>query len=1694
MGDGRSVRLHQSNGAGSAAEGEVDLSRSTDAANTPLASEKTLGAATRSSGHSFKASLQPGISWRYEIAATFLRPDFSNQLSRRCTLILPDTDSDQDADTSACRFGRVMRMNHSDEVPYGRVSSTSSALESALAVSPSERLESAESSSSAADRSFLRLEALREITGWKSASPESDGVRTLLQAWKRAFRSIRRTEKWAYRLTLKGSTIPSEIRPITDNFRKIRAALRGSREALKGEALRRLPVVQIESRILLRAYATVQSFLQATQFTFEEHDLATYLHAAQELQPLDINEIWLLKPLLQLVFLERIGAAAESLCRELEGRARASSLHLRSGGQNRDALSDWILSLQIIDHLDWNAFFEGVSHAEKILREDPAGVYPRMEPESRDLYRQVIVRLAAHSPRGELEIAAAAIDLARQAQTMPDEDIRLSERKKHVGYYLVDEGKEQLENTISYRPPFHKRMEKAILHWPDIFYIVGIEVITVGLITFLLSGLHPVLPIFGAIALLLLPATESAVRIMNQLVSFLIDPRRLPKLDFSEGIPAECATLVVVPTLLISEKQVRETVAELEVRYLANADPNLHFALLTDSPDSTQPFDEKDELVRLCSKLIERLNQKYVPQGRGSFFLFHRHRVYNPVEGTWMGWERKRGKLLDLNNLLRHNFDSFPVKIGNLAILPEIRYVITLDSDTQLPRDVAHKLVGTLAHPLNQAVIDPHTNTVVKGYGILQPRVGISVHSVARSRLASIYSGQTGFDLYTRAISDVYQDLFGEGSFTGKGIYEVDVYQRVLGERFPCNALLSHDLIEGAYARAGLVSDIEVIDDYPSHFSAYSRRKHRWVRGDWQILRWLLGRVPDYYGNLVPNPLSFISRWKILDNLRRSLIEAATLALLIAGWFFLPGGALYWTIATLILLLAPSYLQLVLSMIAAGSSENWKGALQEAARGFMTEQVNVFFTLIFLFHQALVTLDAIVRTLIRLGLTHRRLLEWETAAQAELRSKKRTPVEISLDLTPWLSIALGVAIALVRPRALPVALPFLFAWACSKLVCRWLDLPLPPARSQLSPGDELLLRHSALRIWRFFREWSRESSNWLIPDNVQESPHWVANIISPTNLGLLLNARLAAYDMGYLTTPEFARETERSLDAARRLPRYKGHFLNWNSIEKLDSIQPLFVSTVDSGNLAACLWTLKQGCLEMIWKPLFSKALWHGLRDHLSLLTELIEHASPRHARASLKPAAGILKELARSFDSLGENSLAWISFLPEAERKIELFEAKLSQGDHGQTPIEALWWAKEFRIRLESTRQLAASFAPWTLPEYQPLVQNLSLGVGVSPDHIILQSLPQALAEMRNQVQKLVESCSASAFTSDSDVIASIPMDPHRSAHCPRAEPSALSTARPFVELLQTSIRNAEALTQSLRRLAEVAETLVAEMDFGFLYNPTRRLLSIGYHVATQHVETPCYDLLASEARTATFIAIAKGDIRQQSWFRLGRGHTICYGERVLLSWSGTLFEYLMPALWIKSYPDTILGQSQQAAVRCHQKFGRRKHRPWGVSEAGYSRRDAAGRYQYQAFGIPGLAYNPDTESSVVAPYATFLALETDPASAVQNLHRMKRMGWIGTYGFYESADFKPRRGTRPFRYELVRSWMAHHQGMSLLAVCNLLNESSIQKRFHAEPRVQATELILHERVPATVPVVPTENPGSEKITPEPFDVPAPA
>ncbi|MGH9627609.1 MAG: glucoamylase family protein, partial [Bryobacteraceae bacterium] len=976
-----------------------------------------------------------------------------------------------------------------------------------------------------------------------------------------------------------------------------------------------------------------------------------------------------------LVLLKRVAGRAERLSKE------------SAAAEETPELPAVINSIRHVGEATWKDLFEDVSIVDRILRRDPAGAYRRMDYDSRDLYRTVIANLARYSTSSETAVAEAAIALAEDAVSRRAGDPAVHLRRSHVGYYLIDKGEPVLKHKIGYRPSLFRRVRELILRNPNGFYLVGVELTTFLIVVSLLSGLDVLTPIVVGALMLLIPATQAAVDFMNNLTSFLVQPRRLAKLDFSEGIPADCTAMVAVPTLLLNESQVRQLVEDLEIRFLANRDPNLYFALLTDSPDSPQQTDEKDELVSVATGFIEELNQRYGSGGTGPFYLFHRHRVFNPSENAWMGWERKRGKLLDLNKLLRNDFDSFPVKVGDLSVLPRIKYVITLDSDTQLPRDIAHRMVGAIAHPLNRAVIHPVTNTVVDGYGILQPRVGVSIQSAVRSRLAAIYSGQTGFDIYTRAISDVYQDLYGEGSFTGKGIYDVDALRTTLDHTFPANALLSHDLIEGAYARAGLVSDIEVIDDYPSHFSAYSRRKHRWIRGDWQITRWLFPRVPDFFGRQVTNPTSLVSRWKILDNLRRSVIEPGTFLLFLAGWFYLPGGPLYWTIATLVLLLIPVYSQLLFTVLRINEMKNLVLSLKEAASAFVKGHVSVILQVVFLPHQALMTLDAIVRTIIRQTITHSRLLQWETAAQAETESRKRTPVDLYLDLAPWVAVLIGFLLAFLRPQSLPVAAPILLLWFSAKVITAWLNRPPRREKRKLTSSDEIFLRDSALRTWRYFREFSTAETNWLVPDNVQESPWVLANRISPTNLGLLLNAKQSALEFGYLTLPEFARETSQTLQTVARLSRLNGHFVNWYDTRTLAPLEPQFISTVDSGNLAGSLWTLKQGCLAMERKPLFHSGLWEGIRDHVRLLAQLApEETAP----------------LERRVHALKTDEVAWIHALEDMDTDTERIRSMLETD-----AAEAHWWASELVARLRGVKALVERFTPWLLPQYQDILKQ---------------------------------------------------------------------------------------------------------------------------------------------------------------------------------------------------------------------------------------------------------------------------------------------------------------------------------------------------------------------------------------------------
>jgi cyclic beta-1,2-glucan synthetase len=1437
--------------------------------------------------------------------------------------------------------------------------------------------------------------------GWVPGTPSSrifsERVRRLRSTLKPVFAGVE---------AKKQSHISDDLQWLRDNVSLIYAQMVSLTTEVK--PLRELPHVRSQNgEIVPRALALPEVFLESAGYHFSDQALAAFCQGFQEKNPLNLRELWALVPGLKLALLEQIAT-----------RGRRA---LQDPASESHGVGACIRSLRDVTQTPWKEVLEPLILFDQILREDPAGAYAAMDFESRNLYRDKLARIAKRSDCSEIEVARETLALARQAGVGDYRDPRIAARETHIGYYLIGEGRALLCQKVGCKQNLFQHLGVVLRRHPDEFFLPGLAVLTFAIITGILLWLTPPYTapalVLLSMLILVLPSSQSAVQLMSYLVTTIFPAEILPKLDFSEEIPEDFLTLVAVPTLLLNEKQVRGLIEDLEVRFLGNHDRNIHFALVSDLPDSDRPASEESPLIDLCASLIRELNERYGGQGKGSFFLLHRHRIYNPREKGWMGWERKRGKLMDLNRLLRGQYDSFPIKVGDLSVLPRVQFVLTLDSDTELPRGAAHRMIGTLAHPLNRAIVDPEKNIVVAGYGILQPRVGVSVQSTARSRLAAIYAGETGFDIYTRAVSDAYQDLYGEGSFTGKGIYEVDTIHRVLDRRFPRNALLSHDLIEGAYARSGLASDIEVIEDYPSHYSAYNRRKHRWLRGDWQIVQWLTSTVPDESGARVPNPISLVSRWKILDNLRRSLVEPATFILLLFGWLIPTGRPVRWTLSAVLILFIPVWFQLIFGLVKA-TVEKRLSVAQEAVTNFYAGNFTVLLTIVFLAHQMLLSLDAVIRALVRRMVTRERLLEWETAAEAE-EGARRNPVDRYLNWMPVLALGVGLLVWLVRPHSLAAAIPILCLWACSKLVSIWLN-ESPIALGREFPRKDIqFLRSSALHTWRYFSEFSTQEHNWLIPDNVQEEPAAVAARFSPTNVGLLLNARQVACELGHLALPEFAELTKHTLDTVSGIPKHRGHLLNWYDTRTLEPLSPWFVSSVDSGNLLASLWTLQQGCLDRLRQPLLQPSLAEGLLDYLQALAEM--RAFPR-------------KELARcESDFRGEDWLRSLLALPEATFHQVQPPAK------SKYLADVEWFRAEALQRLTSIQNVVRSYAPWWLPEFAPLRENPAFGAKLA-EHISPQLLPAFVDALKEQLSQSL--------------------------------PHAGDLSDQLLRLLHQVRANALRLIEDLRNTATQAGRLADDMDFAFLLNPRRKLMSVGFDVQANELQASCYDLLATESRTAVFAAVAKEDIPQESWFLLGRAHTLDHGRPVLLSWTGTMFEYLMPALWMRSFSNTLLERSRIAAVRSQQAYAESRGIPWGISESAYYKLDEAGNYQYRAFGLPQLAMmKSDSNPLVISPYSTFLALTIDPSAVLINLRRMESMGWFGAYGFYEAADYTVFRSRfRWSRCQVVRAWMAHHQGMSLLALGNFLCDNVVQRWFHSDRRVQATELLLHEKPVAHV------------------------
>ena len=1337
------------------------------------------------------------------------------------------------------------------------------------------------------------------------------------------------------------------------------------------------------------------------------------------------------------------GATIEQLVR-LQTQTQAAS---------QVSISNSIGSLRRLGAMDWRRFVETMSVVDRTLREDPAGVYGTMDFATRDSYRHAIEKTAKMSLLPEGEIARKAIELAHAgAASAPGAGV--DARTAHVGYFLIDGGLRQLEQSARIRWSAVATVRTLGRRFPLPLYLGTITLLTAIFTGGLLAQAHAgglngwLLAAGGLVAALC--TSQLAVALVNWFATLLATPRPLPRLDFSTGIPPHCRTLTVVPTLLTHAQGVEDLIEALEVRFLANRDPRLHFGLLTDfkdAPDETRP--EDGPLLDLVQARIEGLNQKYrhaVECADGDpFFLFHRPRRWNAQAMVWMGYERKRGKLADLNELLRGGgHGRFARVVGTAHVLSTVKYVITLDTDTQLPRDSARQFVATLAHPLNhprfnQTPAHAGGPRVTEGYGILQPRVAVSLPGTNRSRYARLFGAEPGIDPYTRAISDVYQDVFGEGSFIGKGIYDVDAFELALKDRFPENRILSHDLLEGCYARAALLSDVQLYEEYPARYSADVARRHRWIRGDWQIASWLLSRVPGTGVSRLRNSLSGLSQWKIFDNLRRSLVPAALALLLMLGWT-LSSQPLFWTLTVIGIILIPSLSASILGLFRKPDEvlpgRHIAAAMQTAGRHLAQAAL----TLACLPFEAWFSLGAIVRTNWRILVTRKKLLEWspsnESDREFERDERASLPAALrSMWAAPSIAIAAAVLLAVTKPGALAVAGPVIFLWFFAPAATWWISRPLDRRVAKLTGAQTIFLQKLARRTWAFFETFVGPEDHWLPPDNYQEHPvPVVAHRTSPTNMGLALLANLSACDFGYIQAGELIERTANTLATMAALERHRGHFYNWYDTQSLRPLPPLYISSVDSGNLAAHLLTLRAGLFALPDQPVVGVRLFAGLSDTMKILVD---------AATDLPPAATArLKQLQTDIDAACASHPAtlavahdWLTRLAHAAAEIP---GSVETADAAAaSAIDAKWWAQALARQCHGALDELTALMPW-----------LALPAAPGRLGVLADSAPiPTLREMANFETTWLPA-----------------IEERVSADATHAEREWLSALRRHLSAASGLARER---IVAIEDLALQAGTL-AQMEYGFLYDEARHLLAIGYNVAERRQDSSYYDLLASEARLTTFVAIAQGQLPQESWFALGRLLTNNGGEQILLSWSGSMFEYLMPLLVMPTHENTLLDETCVAAVASQIAYGKQRGVAWGMSECGYNAVDAALNYQYRAFGVPGLGLKRGlADDLVIAPYASALALMVAPAAACANLQRLADEGLGGKYGMYEAVDYTPLRLPRGQSSAVVRSFMVHHQGMSLLALAYRLLDHPMQKRFESDPQFQATTLLLQERVP---------------------------
>jgi cyclic beta-1,2-glucan synthetase len=1475
-----------------------------------------------------------------------------------------------------------------------------------------------------------------------------------------------------------GRTITAASEWLLDNYHLVEEQIREIRQDLPPGYYRQLPKLAEGPLVgYPRVFGLAWAFVAHTDSRFDPETLRRFLRAYQSVQPLTIGELWAVAITLRIVLVENLrraaqrsvdarnarrdadatadrllgatgrGADVDTLFRGshesgplradfaaqliqrlrdqdprvtpallwLEERLAAQGTtsaqivrdeHQRQGASNV-TVRNIITSMRLMSDVDWSELFETVSPVDDELR--AGSDFAEMDFATRNLYRNAIEDMARRSPLTEVEVARRAIAAGRDAvaahlQQTPTADGEQAQRLRDPGYQLIGSGRRAFEALIGYRLPWSQVAARVQRKLTAGHYIAGILLVSCVILALPVQGLHGA-GVVGKrllwLALLgFLPATDAAVALVNRIVTRRIGATRLPGLSLRDGVPTALRTIVVVPTLLATHDAVCAQVERLEIHYLSSPDGDLSFALLSDWTDAPAESMATDgALLEAASAGIARLNERYGPGSSGDrFLLLHRRRVWSRSERLWMGWERKRGKLHELNRLLRGATDTTFCSVnGRAPVVPvATRFVLTLDADTRLPPDAVRRLVGKLAHPLNRPRFDPAAGRVVEGHAVLQPRVTPSLPSGAGGSIYQrVFSSAPGMDPYAAAVSDVYQDLFGEGSYAGKGIYDIDAFEASLAGRAADASLLSHDLFEGIFARAGLASDIEVVEEFPPRYDQITLRQHRWVRGDWQLLPWIIGRGDaDASRGGGRGALPLIGRWKMLDNLRRSLSAPACVASLIAAWTLPAHPALLWTAFVLATIIVPPALPLFTAVIPRRAGITVRSHLRAFAidASAAASQIVLLFT--FMAHQAALMLDAIGRSLFRLAVSHRKLLEWVTAAQVHASARLNLG-GMYVHMLGGVAIGAGALIAAIvlRQDASWVAAPLALVWVVSPAIAVWVSRPPFVADTRaLSPADGRALRLVARKTWRYFEAFVTADDRWLPPDNFQEDPQPIlAHRTSPTNIGLYLMSTVTACDFGWIGTRGAADRLGSTLDTMSRLQRHRGHFYNWYDTRELQPLEPRYVSTVDSGNLAGHLIAIANACEEWIDAPPRLAAALAGIDDAIALAREAAESFTDR---------GGLRGALHGDFDrALGEVVRALRDRPPSAT-------------DIVQQVAEARRYAE---ILTDSARAL----------------------VGDSSD-----DSPRDLVFWSEAVERSIASCLDDLT-------------------------------------LQADAR--DDIWRRLRAIAALARAFADAMDFAFLLDARRRILSIGFRATDGALDPSCYDLLASEARLASFVAIAKGDVPPRHWFRLGRSVTPVGHGAALISWSGSMFEYLMPSLVMRAPAGSLLEQTGRLIVRRQIAYAEALGVPWGVSESAYNARDLELTYQYSTFGVPGLGLKRGlSENVVIAPYATALAAMVNPEAAARNFERLASVGASGRYGYYEAIDYTRARVPQGARCVVIRSFMAHHQGMTVVAIGDVLLGGLIRERFHAQPSVQANELLLQERTPRDVSVA---NPRAEEV-----------